>query len=527
MTAYYYYYNMYTASPPNTIWKNDSSESDEALDRLKRHGYREDMIYKVRGVRDHLIEELNDPRPSRRVVNGCTIAPFITMVKVEALRTGHDFTALFKAKYGPGVILENALKDIVQLYTDGGPNCHSNVDKAAKLRWAELVNQKKPMRIPEVRPGEFDASGEEGETVIDSLDPVSQFFIMWRCGGCMGPDENGVSTVGRRIKAESRTCFIIGDVKDFDDIENGIIRYSTYGPYAVCNDCNQGYTLDSIYFPESTWVLVFEGLAPPHFLKGNQLKMDYRMKMGGVHWKKAYASFGFGPGAVGVIPGTEIPTGRYTQGGTCGHGLSIQFIKGVAYLQNDGVADGELVPWPYSKPAFHPCYCNRIVYIRSPPVKEKVHPEYNPVVNERMPTSYVSLPAYLPYVFPPQPHITYQTPMTVNVCPNFIRPAPAPNVYPNSMPNVCPNLVRPNLIPSAPYPAVAPVAPYFSFLPPYIPLQQPSQQPPRFQQPFPVQRPWQRPQLWQPQPSQPLSMPGGSRFGNPHLYTGPNSMRRP
>ena len=475
MTTFYHYvynYNPYVV-PPARVWKNDSSESDEALDRLKRYGYRPDRIYKVRGVRDHYTEELYDPRPSRRVINGCTLAPFITMIKVEALRTGHRFSELFKWRVGPGLKLENALRDIVRMFSDGGPDGHPNIDKAAKVRWAELVNEKQPMRIPEVNAGEFDASGEEGGVVIDSLDPVSQFFITWRCGGCVGPDKNGVQAAGHRIRAESRTCFTIGSIDDYTDIEDGIIRHSTFGPHGVCKDCNQGFSLDAIHFPDTTWMLIFEGLAYPHCFKGDQQKMEYRMKLGGVSWKKAYVSFGFDPGAEEVDPVTRIPTGSYTQSGNFGHGLSIQYIKGTAYLQNDGGNDGELIPWPYSKPPYEPIFCARIVYIRAPPVPEKTCANYNPMVNERMPTHYISMPSFLPYVFPPQPHITYRTP-------------------------TCPNLI------STPAPA------YYTFLPSCPVYPRLPQQPQR------------------PQPFQPQSMPGGvTRFGNPGLYYGPNSMRYP
>ena len=251
-----------------------------------------------------------------------------------------------------------------------------------------------------------------------------------------------------------------------------------------------GFSLDSIYFPETTWMLVFEGMAYPDCFKGDQLRMEYRMRLGGVDWKKAYVSFGFDPGAVEVKPGTDIPAGGHVQFGRFGHGLSIQHIKGVPYLQNDGAADGELIFWPYSTPPYKPVYCNRIVYIRSPPAKEKIHPDYDPIVNERMPTHYVSLPAHLPYVFPPPAHILYQTPPVMN-------------------------------------PVMNPMTPYYSFLPPCCvpPAQQVQQvQQPQLLQPQFLPQLQSQPQQ-QPQPFQPQSMPVATRYGNPGLYYGPSSMR--
>jgi len=453
-----------TYFPPHQayIWEDGSSESDAAYSRLQRFGYSSEKIYRVAGVRDHCTEGTIKPIRTPTVRNTCTMAPWLTFLKVESLRKNHDFTALFKWTQGEGKTLEDALREIAKLFADGGPVAQVDVDRAVKLKWCDTINLIQRTRVKHtcvtpLDPAtlEYEAEGDEDSMVISYLDSVSLFFITWRCQGCPDLDEFGIQRVdghGRpkmgRVKTESRTNFAVTSIQDYHDIRSGIYQKSMIGN-SNCAQCGQGHRMESIVIPATTWILIFEGPPAPLRFNGKSMSaMEYRLQLGGVTWKKVYSTFDFGPGAYRTIPGSTART-NFRQDPNFGHILSIQYIKGIAYLQDDGHANGELFPWAHETPNYDPVTVRRTVYIRCPPKPLSPIPTLNPLYTPsdcfpmycQGPISVVNVPPLLNYVFPmaPSPTVHVQAsplrPIPERSTPYFsLLPLPGPDVPAYFMP---------------------------------------------------------------------------------------------
>jgi len=425
--------SFYPIPPPpvENVWYNGSSDSDVALERLQRHGYNSNQRYKVTGMRDHDVEWRIQPATDWAVKNTCTIAPFLTFLKIESLRSGHDFLSFLKWESGEGLELEEAIRDIVRIFVTGGPSGSPDFDRKAKLRWIEHVNmvrnKRHTMRSVERNDItlEYDATGHEDILVTKYLDSITLFFLYWRCQGCPDLDDQGNPNLDEdgnakkgRLKTETRCNFKINSMQEFQDVKALLYRKSTLGR-SNCLKCGSGHVLENIAFPKTTWMLIFE--APPRNTKaafqGSMADLQYHLEIGGVDWKKAYTTWSLAPGAAFLIPGTKTPTGVH-QNPDFGHTFSFQYIKGVTYLQDDGRNDGQLEPWPHQYPAVDPVYCFRTVYIRCPPKPSQEVPaprprELPPAPAPPLPTIYISPIAY--YVFPilPTPYFTVQVQNTV------------------------------------------------------------------------------------------------------------------
>jgi hypothetical protein len=414
--------------PVENIWYNGSSDSDVALDRLRAYGYDPNRLYKVTGMRDHQTERKIQPTYNWAVRNACTIAPFLTFLKVESLRSGHDFLSLLKWESGEGLELEEAIKDIIRIFLTGGPDGAPDFDRQAKLRWIKHVNlirsRRHTMRNVEKDDInlEYDAGGCEETLVIKYLDSVTLFFLYWRCKGCPDLDDQGKPRLGEdgkakmgRLKTETRCNFKINDVQDFFDVKKLMYKRSTLGR-SHCLKCGSDHVLENIVFPKTTWMLIFDGPVPTSptegAFDGSMADLKYRFEMGGVDWKKAYTSWVLAPGAAHLIPGTKTHTGLY-QTDDFGHVFSFQYIKGATYLHDDGWRNGKLRPWPFQYPAVDPVWCSRTVYIRCPPKPLQTNPNERPrgmpaAPPPPLPTVQISPTTY--YVFPvlPNPYFTVQ-----------------------------------------------------------------------------------------------------------------------
>ena len=237
-------------------------------DRYKVSG----LIYGVRGAR-----------------NTCICDPFLTSLKLWSLRSKYDFERNFRHTDGPGLILENNIRQMIRrlyinslLITDIETALADTAD--LQSTWVCTMTGERPDKP-------IDLLGSPDTIIHDHIESVSKFAYLYRCG-CKKKFEIKLAYKIHFSNPEQLRRFV----------SHGLIPdRSIKGSH--CEKCNSPWKC-KLLIPEETWVLIFTyglGVKKDELPLGMAFNDDILFRLGYTVYNRTYLPIRDPPPKVEIV----------------------------------------------------------------------------------------------------------------------------------------------------------------------------------------------------------------------------------